>query len=57
MSKTVVTDQTVSTPTSAAKDSDNSLVTVSPLCFKVALYTKGSKIYEPTSQYGNLNIL
>ena len=24
---------------------------------KVALYTKGSTIYEPTSQYGDLNIL
>ena len=23
----------------------------------VALYTKGSTIYEPTSQYGDLNIL
>ena len=25
--------------------------------FKVALYTKSSTIYEPTSQYGDLNIL
>ena len=25
--------------------------------FKVVLYTKGSTIYEPTSQYGDLNIL
>ena len=24
---------------------------------KVALYTKGSTIHEPTSQYGDLNIL
>ena len=27
------------------------------LRFKVALYTKGSTIYETTSQYGDLNIL
>ena len=26
-------------------------------CIKVALYTKGSTIYEHTSQYGDLNIL
>ena len=25
--------------------------------FKVALYTKGSTIYKPTSQYGDLNTL
>ena len=25
--------------------------------FKMALYTKGSTIYYPTSQYGDLNIL
>ena len=25
--------------------------------FKVALYTKGFTIYEPTSQYGDLNII